>query len=185
MSSYLNNLNYLELIKCITFIVNPKNIVEFGILKGDSLSAFIQSSNKTTQIKAYDIFDDFNGNHANIFEMTYKYEKYDNVTIQYGDFYQKYEEFEDDSIDILHIDIANNANVLEYCIINYLQKITKNGIIIFEGGSKERDEVEWMNKYNKPKMYPYIEKIKTERQDIQINTYGTFPSITIIKRSIL
>tara|TARA_B110000037_G_scaffold200056_1_gene240346 strand:+ start:1668 stop:1847 length:180 start_codon:yes stop_codon:yes gene_type:complete len=50
---------------------------------------------------------------------------------------------------------------------------------IFEGGSKERDEVEWMNKYNKQKINPVIEKYK---KNYSITTIGELHSLTIIKK---
>ena len=65
-SSYKNkDINYGDLIETITYSINPKNILEIGILDGFSLSAFLKCSHENTSIKAYDIFDDFNGNHPN------------------------------------------------------------------------------------------------------------------------
>ena len=58
--------------------------------------------------------------------------------------------------------------------------MSKNGIIIFEGGNIKRDNVEWMNKYNKTKINPVIQKFKEQGYDI--NIFGTFPSLTLIKR---
>ena len=55
--------------------------------------------------------------------------------------------------------------------------MSENGIMIMEGGSEQRDNVEWMIKYNKPKIQPVIKKYG-------LNVVGTFPSITIIKNKI-
>ena len=177
-SSYLcNDLNYGDIINASLFNLNPKLIVEFGILQGFSLKIFAENF-PNADIRAYDIFDKFNGNSAdkNIIEL---FREYKNVKIDYGDFYEKYKEMRD--IDILHVDIANNGDVLEFVIENYLPNMSKNGLIIFEGGSKERDEVEWMNKFNKKKINPVIEKLKN-RLDIKIRTIGQFPSITFLKK---
>lgn len=182
-SSYINNVTYLDIIAGITVSVQPKKIIEFGILNGHSLKTFYNYSDKNTQIYAYDIFDDFNGNSANKIEIDKRFKNCNNVTIEYGDYYSQYKSIDDNSIDILHIDIANNKEVYNFCIDNYLTKISDSGCIILEGGSKERDEVEWMNKYNKPKIFPYIEQLK-ERDDIVIETIGTNPSITILKKII-
>ena len=84
-----------------------------------------------------------------------------------------------DNVDILHIDIANNGDVFDYVIHKYLPKMSKNGVILFEGGSIDRDNVEWMNKYNKPKINPIIQKYIEQGYNITI--YGSFPSLTIIK----
>jgi predicted O-methyltransferase YrrM len=176
-SSYNNNLTYKELLKTITFIKNPKTIVEFGILEGFSLEVFLQNSNSTCQIKAYDIFEDFNGNASKKDQILKKFSEYKNVNIEYGDFYKKFADLSDNSIDILHIDIANNGDVLEFVLKNYFPKLTENGLLIFEGGSEERDNIEWMNKYNKSKIKTVLEKYKDK---YNIKTIGNIPSITLI-----
>ena len=82
------------------------------------------------------------------------------------------------SIDILHIDIANNGDVYEYMFQNYIHKIKDNGIVLMEGGSKNRDNIKWMVKYNKPKIQPILKKWS---QIYDIKTIGDIPSITLIK----
>ena len=57
-----------------------------------------------------------------------------------------------------------------------MKKLNKNGLMILEGGSEERDEVEWMKKYNKRNIKPYLESLNLEWK-----TIGNFPSITLIK----
>ena len=62
---------------------------------------------------------------------------------------------------------------------NYLNKVKDNGVVLMEGGSKERDNIEWMIKYNKPKIKPILDKYSKE---YDIKTIGEIPSITIIKK---
>ena len=100
------------------------------------------------------------------------FKEHENVSIEYGDFYKLHDTLKE--IDILHIDIANNGDVYEFAINNYLPKLSKNGVIILEGGSEERDNVEWMIKYNKPKIQPIVKKYN-------MKVIGTFPSITLFK----
>lgn len=179
-TSYTNkNLTYGDLLNCITMLANPKKIVEIGILDGYSLECFIKNSNNNTQIIAYDLFEDFNGNHSIKKDIIEKFVNYSNVKIEYGNFYEL-NNIIDDNIDIIHIDIANNGDVFEYSIQNYIPKLSDNGILILEGGSNERDNIEWMNKYNKHKISPVIQKYKEKNINIQV--VGTFPSITIIKK---
>ena len=92
--------------------------------------------------------------------------------------YKLHKNIDDNSQDIIHIDIANNGDVYEYAIQNYIKKLKKNGILLLEGGSKERDNIEWMIKYNKQKINSIISKYKN---NYEIITIGTIPSITIIK----
>ena len=179
ISSYNNKIDFGHIISTITFLKKPKTIVECGILEGYSLSKFIENSSSNTQIDAYDIFDKFNGNHAIKDKILQQFNMYDNVNIDYGDFYDVYKKYEDKSIDILHIDIANNGDVYEFMFQNYLNKVKDNGIILMEGGSEERDNIEWMIKYNKHKIKPILDKYS---QEYDIKTVGKNPSITIIKK---
>ena len=176
-SSYLNNLNYGDIFKTILFMINPTSIVEIGILDGFSLKTMTDNTSNNCVIKAYDIFDEFNGHSANKEVLQKEFLKNDNVTIEYGDFYKLCDDIQDNSIDLLHIDIANNGDVFEYVIKNYIRKLKRNGIIILEGGSNERDNVEWMNIYNKPKIQPIIEKYSS---NVNIKVIGKIPSLSII-----
>lgn len=176
-SSYKNNLDYKDIFDTLCFLKNPQKIVEIGILDGYSLKAMADNVSSSCQIDAYDIFEEFNGNGANKERLSQTFSAYKNVNIQYGDFYKVIDNLCDESIDILHIDIANNGEVFEFVLTNYIKKIKKDGVIILEGGSKERDEVEWMNKYNKPKITPILKKYK---DDLKIKIIGSLPSLTII-----
>ena len=188
-SSYNNNVTFGDVLDSIVFSLNPKKIVEVGILEGFSLKRFAESSNKDTLIRAYDIFEEFNGNHAKKDKLVALFKDYDNVSINYGNFYEVHKDISD--VDIIHIDIANNGNVYEYAIKHYIPKLLENGILIMEGGSEQRDNVEWMIKYNKPKIQPVIQKynslydIKTICEDkiwnkIKNNKYQ--PAITLIRK---
>ena len=177
-SSYKNNIDFNDIFDTIVFLINPKKIVEFGILDGYSLESFVGNSSEDCSIEAYDLFDDFNGNHAEFDFINNKFNKYNNVTIKKGDFYKSLDNFKDKSIDILHIDIANNGDTYEFAINNYIKKLSDHGIMILEGGSIERDNVEWMVKYNKPKINPVIKKYYNK---YSVKLIEKFPSITIIK----
>ena len=49
-----------------------------------------------------------------------------------------------------------------------------------EGGSDERDNIEWMNKYNKPKIKPVLQEFASK---FNIKTIGNMPSITLITKN--
>ena len=176
-SSYLNKLSFGELISVIVFLIKPQKIVEFGILDGYSLNHFIQYSKPSCQIEAYDIFDEFNGNHADFQKTINKFSQFKNVKIQKGNFFKVNNYIEDNSIDILHVDIANNGEIFEYVFDHYVQKMRKGGIILLEGGSKERDKVKWMVKYGKKSILEVLEKYKTK---YDIHVVQSFPSMTLI-----
>ena len=177
-SSYFNSLNYKDVFKTVLYFNKPKSVLEIGILDGFSLEIFANYS-KDTKIQAYDIFEDFNGNHADKGKLLTNFKDYTNVSIDYGDFY-KLSNTINSTFDIIHIDIANDGDVYEYTIDHYLSKLNENGILLLEGGSTERDQVEWMKKYNKPPIYPVLCKYKNK---YNILTIGTVPSITLIQKN--
>ena len=167
---------YDKVFQSICFILNPKKIVEFGILEGYSLDSFVNYGGDAI-IEANDLFDEFPYNSANYDFVINKYRDYSNLFINKKNFYNSVDDYEDYSIDILHIDIANNGDVFEFAIQNYLPKI--RGVMILEGGSEERDNVEWMNKYNKPKIQPVLKKYDN---DVIITVLNDYPSLTLIKK---
>jgi predicted O-methyltransferase YrrM len=178
-SSYnQKDIDYGDLIDSLIFMQNPKFILEIGILDGYSLKHFIDNTASTSIINAYDIFDKFNGNHANESELKERFKNNYNVSINYGDFYLLHKDI-DMFYDIIHIDIANNGDIYEYAIQHYLPKLTKSGIMILEGGSLERDNINWMIKYNKP---PIKKILNSYEKILNIKTIGCLPSITIIKK---
>jgi glucosamine-phosphate N-acetyltransferase len=177
-SSYFNkDIEYGAILENICFLKNPKKIYEFGILDGYSIDKFTKAA-PNAKIYAYDIFDEFNGNKPT----NDIYDKFgENVLIEYGDFYKKYKEL-DGNADIIHIDVANTGDTYQFAIENYLPLLKKDGVLVLEGGSKKRDEVEWMIKYNKPLINPFLQKLQ-ERLDFSVKIIGEFPSLTIIKRN--
>ena len=185
-SSYTKSvLNYGHIFQLLVGLYQPKVIVEFGILGGFSLSNFVMAGDSMKikpSITAYDIFDKFNGNHANL-EIHEIFKNNENVKILEGDFFETYRDIPDQSIDILHIDIANDGLIYKFAVENYMRKLSPKGIMILEGGSQERDEVEWMIKYNKPKIQDYLENnLKNGFNYIIMNK---FPSVTIISKAEL
>lgn len=177
-SSYKNNIDFSDILKTITKINNPKIIVEIGILEGFSLRTFIDNSSADCKIYAYDIFEEFNGNGADYKDIFDKFKNDNNVKINRGDFYKLNNCIKNNSIDILHIDIANDGDVYEYVFENYIEKVKKGGYIILEGGSKERDNINWMKKYNKK---PINETLNKYSNKLDYFIIDKFPSITIVK----
>ena len=174
-SSY-KKYSYDKVFKSLCFCLDPKLIVEFGILEGYSLDCFVNYSNAST-IEANDLFDDFPYNAADRIHIEEKYKGVDNLKIKKKNFYESVNDYSEDSIDILHIDIANNGDTYDFAIKNYLPKV--RGVMILEGGSEERDNVEWMIKYSKPKIQPVLKKYD---DSAIITVFEDYPSLTLIKK---
>ena len=176
-SSYRDE-RFSKVLRTICLMKRPKKIAEFGILDGYSLDCFLESTDDDCEILAYDLFEEFTYNSAKFDAMEKKYGK-TRASIRRGNLFEAHNIFEDGSIDIIHIDIANDGDVYDYCINNLMPKISDSGVMILEGGSKERDDIEWMIKYNKPKIREVLYRYESE---YRINVFNEFPSLTIITK---
>ena len=170
-TSYTHTVNYGDVIRGITAAIAPKRIVEIGVLDGFSLEAFRSAAPKAT-VDAYDIFAEFNGNHADRAALERKFAAHDNVSIQYGDFYQLHKRIA--PADIIHIDVANDGDVFEFAITHYLPLLAPGGVMLLEGGSQERDKVPWMNEYGKRSINPVV-------SSLGLQVIGTHPSLTVVR----
>jgi predicted O-methyltransferase YrrM len=183
-SSYglLAPLDYGDIFKTIVYLTKPRLIVEFGILDGFSLQAFIESRPKSCRVEAYDIFEEFVGNSAVYSEVVDNFGHHENVKIDRLNFYDGVDRFKDGSIDILHIDIGNHGETYEFAVRNYMNKLRREGLLLLEGGSSDRDNIQWMNKYKFKKIKPYLDKLRFK--DYDIFTFDKMPSLTIIRKRI-
>lgn len=183
-SSYnTDKLSFYHMFQTLVASVNPKRVVEFGILNGFSLKAFSEFCDSKCAIDAYDIFEKFEGNGAKKSVIEDMFRECNNVKIGELDFYEGFKKYDNGSIDILHVDIANNGDVYKFTIDNYLDKISAGGVIVFEGGSVERDGVAWMKKYEKPSIATYLNKLREKRGDeLIVSVIDVFPSMTIVRR---
>lgn len=176
-SSYKHPITFKELFQTICFLKQPKKILEFGILDGYSLQAMAEILPLETQIVAYDIFDEFNGNHANETAIVEMFKNYENVQIKKGNFWFSNVFIKWSDYDIIHIDIANDGSVYNFAFETIAQQMDKNCVLILEGGSPERDQIEWMKKYNKTPIQSVIQKFKNR---FKIYTINSFPSLTLV-----
>ena len=153
-SSYKEE-KFSKVLKTVCVLKNPKKIIEFGILDGYSLECFIDSTDDSCTIEAYDIFEDFPYNSARYDYIMGRFNT-GRVSIRKGDLFDSADNLAEESVDVLHVDIANNGEVYRYCIEKLIPKLRNDGVMLLEGGSIERDEVDWMIKYKKPKIREVI-----------------------------
>ena len=172
-SGYKTHLTYADIFKTVLFFASGLNVVEFGILDGFSLRCLVKYANDA-KITAYDIFEEFNGNHA-VEERVRRDFADTGVDIRRGDMYDVLPKMEDDSIDVLPVDIANDGDAYEF-VLKHAKKVKAGGIILMEGGSDERDNVDWMVKYDKRKIKPVLDACRLRHA-----TVGSVPSMTIIR----
>jgi len=173
-STYERN-NFCEDFEKIISEISPKLIVEFGIGNGYSLECLLKFKCK---VVAFDLFDDYEYSRPDEGFIRNKFAN-QGVEIVKGDFYDLADSFENNSIDLLHIDISNDADVYEFALNNYYEKLSDTGVMLLEGGSAERDSVVWMRRFNKKSINPYLMKIK---DSYNIEIIDKFPSLTIVRK---
>ncbi len=129
----------------------PKVIVELGTYKGNSLFAFAQAVkdlNLQTELHAIDTWegDIHSGFYKNdiyelFIEVKNKYYKNLNITPHKMLFDDAIKNFEDNSIDILHIDGLHTYEAVKHDFETWLPKVNKDtGIIIFHDVCETKDD---------------------------------------------
>ena len=188
-SSYVkNNIGeiFLTHIKCF----RPLVAVEVGVLDGYSTSFIAQGLkvnkerwNLNGHLDAYDLWEDYPYRHGDfiavsniLIDLGIK----EFVTLHKGDAFSVWKNYADKSIHFLHVDLSNTGEILRDIMALWDRKIYQGSIVIFEGGSQERDEVEWMKKYDKLPIKPELESNPIIKKNYIYGTYLQFPSLTIL-----
>lgn len=167
----------------------PSLCVELGVLDGYStvqVAKGLRQNQKdgkcSGHLIAYDLWDEHEYNHGNRQEVLQRLE-YEQVTnyveLRQGDAFEAHSDFKNESIDFLHIDISNTGKIFNQIFKIWDPKIKCRGLLLFEGGSLERDRVEWMIKYNKDPIKPAILNHTEFNRRYHYGIFEKFPSLTI------
>jgi predicted O-methyltransferase YrrM len=179
-SSYQAN-NYGGFFYLLIRLYQPKKVVELGTKDGYSAYHLARglTKNGKGRLICYDLWERYPFHSVPLsvaqknlkkFKAIIKFVQRDVIGVE--KLYQ--------SVDILHVDVSNDSQILEKIIPKWLDKVRQ--FIIIEGGSVERDEVEWMTKYKKGSIKKWLEVFSQRRGDVEYFTFEPFPSLTIIKR---
>lgn len=172
-SSYEKN-NYGYLFSSLVRIYKPKKIVELGTKEG--YSAFYMAiglrDNHFGTLDCYDLWEKYKFNSCSVEIATENLKGFQDIINLYQEDARGIDK-RYDSVDMLHIDLSNDGNLLEKILPPWLDKAK---LIILEGGSEERDNVEWMKKYDKKSINEWLKE-----QDFDYFTFEPFPSITLIR----
>lgn len=185
-SSYKKN-NYGDLFTSLVKIHKPSICVEYGLLDGYSTIHIAEGlkQNSKGHLFSFDIFEDFEFNHANydnIVNNVSLFELDNFVTIDKGNFYDPFEfrKFKINSIDFMHVDVANTGETIDCFCKSWWKRISFGGIVVFEGGSILRDsEIEWMK--NKK---PISNFNKIIGQFFNYTVINSYPSITLLTKKL-
>ena len=179
-SSYEKN-NYGELFYALVRIYKPDKVVELGTKAGYSAyhMARALAANGKGRLYCYDLWEkyEFNSVPQSVAQKNLK--GYSNIihliprNVIGVDKLHK-------SIDILHVDLGNEGEILEKIIPYWIDKTTQ--LIVIEGGGVERDKVDWMIKFQKLSVRDWLNDFSRIRNDIEYFTIEPFPSLTIIRK---
>lgn len=180
-SSYEKN-NYGELFYSLIRIYQPEKVVELGTKAGYSAYHIARGlkANGKGRLDCYDLWEKypFNSVPKKIAEKNLKkFKDIISLTLQNAIGVEKKHQ----TVDILHVDLDNEGEVLEKIIPYWINKVRQ--LIIIEGGSLARDKVEWMIKYKKMPIKKWLKDFASRRPDTQYLTIEPFPSVTIIRKN--
>lgn len=179
-SSYKNTADFGAVLSGIVFAKRPlRRAAEYGILDGFSLDILERCSPPGAVIEGRDIFEEFCGNCPRRSVLDLRFGKSKKVKIMKGNFDDAEEELEDGAYDLIHIDVANTG--VEYEVAERLmKKLARDGILLLEGGTEQRDCVPWMRDLNRAPMAPVIEKWRREGH-LEVQVLGVFPGLTVVR----
>lgn len=126
----------------------PEVVIDFGVLDGYSTVCLAMAckENNKGKVKVYDLFDEYEHNHARLKTLVNNLKDYgviDWVEIEEKNFFDWIKNPE--PFNLLHLDISNTGDIIDMVWDNLQGK----GTVLFEGGSEQRDNVGWMKVYNK------------------------------------
>jgi len=184
-SSYALN-NYGWLFYSLAHIYRPQVCIELGVLDGYSLicTAAGLLDNKAGIIHGYDLWEDYPYNHARMDDVQNRVDSVgltDFVKLHKADAYDVPvpEMWADNSLDWIHVDISNDGDVVEWALNVWRSKLRDGGLLLLEGGSEERDQVEWMVKYGKEPIAPVL----AAWDDVyEMFTFEPMPSLTVCRK---
>jgi len=180
-------------------MMDPKLIVELGTCKGYSsihMGLGLKECDSGGVIECYDLWDaddkktnfhdEQKGMHltSNVEEFKQTLDKLnlnDYVSCHTKEAFSVLKDYEENSVDIIHIDIGNCGEVLQKVIEDVKFCLKPEGILIFEGGADYRDQVGWMKKYNKKKIKKVLETDETVKESFEKLTFSVYPSVTLLK----
>lgn len=159
-----------------TLALQPRKVIEFGVLNGYSTLCIAQALRMLSagHLFSYDLWEDFPYNHGKRSEVQATIEQAGLgafVTLGKMDFWDWVRE--PDDCDLMYVDIAHDGAVIEAAVAA-LGKLRRQAVLIFEGGSSERDNVPWMKQFKKQPIAPLRARLGFRLLD------GRFPSLSIL-----
>ncbi len=187
-SSYVKN-NFGPIFRNTVISLRPAVCVELGVLNGYStawmglgLKHNHRFHHHEGHLDAYDLWGDYPYNHGDkeeVEKLLAEYEINQYVSLHHKDATEVHPLYEDMSIDLLHIDISNTGDIFDFMVEKWHPKLRMMGVLLFEGGSTERDSIKWMVDAKALPIKYAIEKNVIINSFYQYGTYNKFPSMSV------
>jgi len=156
---------WLEVLYSMVLDIKPKVIVEYGtehagtaIVMGLALKELYEKKQHKGTVHTYDTFQQQSKGEIgsspsyNIaVQNIQRYGLQDYIKVDRGDFFEFCDRPNKD-FDLLYFDIDNDGDKVLEMYKGCVENIKQGSVVIFEGGSQVRDDVEWMNRLNKTKI---------------------------------
>ncbi|MFQ5708111.1 MAG: O-methyltransferase [bacterium] len=187
-SSYAEN-DYGQLFYALARILKPSLVVELGTYMGYSALHFAAAMRDNTSVNSelhmIDLWEAYSYRRCtkNVTMEHFRHSELlgvNNLKLEFinADAEQSWTNYEDDSIDILHVDLSNDGRSLNRCLQAWSPKLNRDGLLLFEGGSQERDRIDRMVKYQKSPIRDFIDS-HWFTDHFEAVTLAPFPSLTI------
>ncbi|MBT4731722.1 hypothetical protein HOB87_07120 [Candidatus Woesearchaeota archaeon] len=179
--SSFNNNEFWRIFYYIGKYISASSICELGVLNGYSLIALAfgdLSEGGKKKIFGYDLFDDYPFNRGSKEGLDVLINKFniDNIELIKRNLVdENYKVKLPMEAGIYVIDLSNCGEILSSSLKQINWEKTK--LVIFEGGSIDRDTIPWMVKYKRKPIYTYLEEIN---EDYFIYISNKFPSLTFV-----
>lgn len=188
-SSYAVN-NFAPVFKSIISAFNPVMCIELGVLEGYSAIAIAEGLKENFEkhgvrghLYAYDLFEKYEFRHSTLAQAQANIDKAglaEWVTLQQADAFLVHLLYQEQSVHFMHVDLSNTGETLRKILELWDPRIQAGGIVCFEGGSEDRDRIDWMTKYKAPSIKHELEhNFKIENKYV-FGTYFRFPSMTCL-----
>lgn len=183
-SSYIAN-KYADKFAAIIDGFQPKVCVELGVLDGYSTVAIgLQlQKNKQGNLHAVDLFDAYPHKHGEQYQVQQLLADYgleSIITLQKWDAWTIADTYQPNTVDFLHVDLSNTGETVRRIMEQWDPLMVQGGVIIFEGGTVERDQIEWMIKYNGQSIKKELETNPIITEKYIFATYLEFPGLTML-----
>lgn len=172
-----NNLG--ETLYRTVLVLRPAVVVEFGVLNGYTTMSMAQALRDlgAGHLWSYDIWEDCPYHHGDLAEVTRALETAqltEFVTLGKMDFWDWFRQ--PTSFDLLTIDIANCGRMARAAADLLKDERARGSVVMFEGGTPERDQAWWMVKFEREPIAPLQDVLGFRVLDERFPSWSIMPA---------